>query len=54
MRIDVGRVRELFGLGRGPNTPPDLAIVRTGRKDLNSNKTNKQTSNGTASRFFGS
>ena len=32
-----------FGLGRGPITPPGPAMVRTDRKDLNSNKTNKQT-----------
>ena len=28
-----------FGLGRGPITPPGPAMVRTDRKDLNSNKT---------------
>ena len=28
-----------FGLGRGPTTPPDPAMVRTDQKDLNSNKT---------------
>ena len=32
----------LFDLGRGPITPPDPAMVRADRKDLNSNKT-KQT-----------
>ena len=31
-----------FGLGRGPIAPPGSAMVRTDRKDLNSNKT-KQT-----------
>ena len=31
-----------FGLGRGPITPPGPAMVRMGRRDLNSNKT-KQT-----------
>ena len=30
-----------FGLGRGPITPPNPAMVRTDRKDLNSNKTKK-------------
>ena len=30
-----------FGLGRGPTTPPGPEMVRTCRKDLNSNKTNK-------------
>ena len=30
-----------FGLGRGPITPPDPAIVRTDRKDLDSNKRGK-------------
>ena len=28
----------LFGLGRGPITPPDPAMVQTDRKDLNSKK----------------
>ena len=32
----------LFGLGRGPTTPPDPAMVRMDRKDLNSNKTKKK------------
>ena len=30
-----------FGLGKGPITPPDPAMVRTDRKDLHSNKTKK-------------
>ena len=30
-----------FGLGRGPITPPNPAMVRMDRKDLNLNKTNK-------------
>ena len=29
----------LFGLGRGPVTPPDPAMIRMDRKDLNSNRT---------------
>ena len=33
-----------FGLGRGPTTSPGLEMVRTGGKELNSNRTNKQTS----------
>ena len=36
----LGGSSTLFGLGRGPITPPDPATVRTDRKDLNSNKTN--------------
>ena len=31
-----------FGLGRGPITPPDPAMVRTDRKDLDSNKTKQK------------
>ena len=33
-----------FGLGRGPITPPGPAMVRTDRKDLNSNKTKNKIS----------
>ena len=48
----VGGSPTLFGLGRGPITPPDPAMVRTGRKDLNSNKTkNKSWGNEGRTRF---
>ena len=33
-----------FGLGRGPTTPPDPAMVRTSRKDLNSKRKEKKES----------
>ena len=37
----LGGSPTLFGLERGPITPPDPAMFRKDRKDLNSNKTNK-------------
>ena len=38
----LGGSPTLFGLGRGPITPPDPAMVRAVRKDLNSNKTKNE------------
>ena len=38
----LGGSPSLFGLGRGPITPLGPTMVRTDRKDLNSNKPNKK------------
>ena len=41
----TGVLSTYFGLGRGPVIPPDPAMVRTDRKDLNSNKTENKKAN---------